>query len=137
LADNRIEIIYNPPDLLQRMRRYPKKLDSELEEAMDKSLAEVWAKVPQYPPEPPGSSYVRTLTLGRSLGTGGTGGATSGSPDIKDVKRIGEGNYEGRFGTRLYYAQYVIGSQTQAKHMTQIRRIFDKMAEKLVDFLGG
>ena len=150
MADNLIQIEFNPPDLLQRMRRYPKKLDDELEDAMDESLTFIHSKVPQYPNEPPGSTYVRTLTLGRSLGVGG------GRANVREVKRLGQGKYEGRFGTNLYYAPYVIGTgegggKKQAKHMSHwwtmrnvkerseqgIQKIFDKMAEKLVKFLGG
>ena len=150
MADNLIQIEFNPPDLLQRMRRYPKKLDDELGDAMDESLTYIQTRVPEYPNEPPGSMYVRTLTLGRSIGLGG------GRSDVKDIKRLGQGKYEGRFGTNLYYAPYVIGTgegggKKQARHMSHwwtmdeikeraepgIKKIFEEMTRRLVKFLGG
>ena len=139
-----IEVVMNPPDLLQRMARYPKELDREMNKTTEEAVLYVHASVPPYPAVPVGSTYARTETLGRTLGIG--------HPDnIKTVKRIGQGRYEGRFGTRLYYAPHVIGELTQARHMrhwwtmktvkekaqTGIQKLFDKMAGRMVKFLGG
>ena len=147
-----IEIVMNPPDLLQRMARYPKELDREMNKTTEAAVLHVWGSVPPYPAKPVGSTYVRMASagLGGSLGTG-EGGGKSGQPDIKTVKRIGQGRYEGRFGTRKYYAPHVIGTLTQAWHMKHwwtmkdvknkaqagIQRLFDKMAGRMVKFLGG
>jgi hypothetical protein len=69
--------------------------------------------VPPYPPPPQDSGYRRTGTLGRSLGVGYGGGKT-GKPSIYGIKGGGR-NIEGRFGTNLEYAPYVIDAQRQAK----------------------
>ena len=142
-----LEIRFNPPDLLQRMSKYPKQLDKEMGGTMDKALGHVTASVPPYPPQNPSSKYVRTGTLGRTIGLGGT-------PDVRDIKRMGQGKYEGKLGTRLYYAQYVIGDQTQAAHVKRsanwwtmavvakraqpgITKLFNAMAERMAKWLDG
>ena len=149
-----VEIRVNPPDLFKRMAKYPKELDRAMEEASNKSLLHLWAKVPEYPQQRPGSTYRRTFTLGRSLGSS-MGGSfyMGGRADIHEVKRLGQGKYEARFGTRVHYAPHVIGSDTQwplfqrlgwwtmrdVKERAEqgIIKIFNDMAAKLVDFLGG
>ena len=100
----------------ERMQKYPEKLDAGMREAMGATLLVMWENVPPYPPEPETSDYTRTGTLGRTLGAGVTGGKAGGKPEIYETKSIG-GGVEGRFGTRLNYAPYVIGDGTQAKHM--------------------
>jgi len=139
-----IEVKMNPPDLLQRMAKYPKELDREMNKTTEAAVLHVHASVPPYPAVPVGSSYIRTGTLGRSLAIGD-------GQNIKTVKRLGQGRYEGRFGTRLYYAPHVIGTLTQARHMKHwwtmktvkdkaqagIQKLFDKMAGRMVKFLGG
>ena len=152
MPDNLIQIEFNPPDLLHRMRRYPKKLDDELEEAMEAALHQVHAKVKAYPIYE--SDYERQNILGKSLGSDmHTGGrvSDSGANLIKRHRRLGQGKYEGRFGTSLEYAQYVIGTKTQAGHMSHwwtmdeikeraepgIKKIFEEMTRRLVKFLGG
>jgi len=139
-----IEVKMNPPDLLQRMAKYPKELDREMNKTTEAAVLHVHGSVPPYPAIPAGSSYARTLTLGRSLAIGD-------GQNIKTVKRLGQGRYEGRFGTRLYYAPHVIGTLTQARHMKHwwtmktvkdkaqagIQKLFDKMAGRMVKFLGG
>ena len=147
-----IEIRMNPPDLLQRMAKYPKQLDKEMGQTMDDAIKYVWVSVPAYPPKSPNSRYVRTGTLGRSLGSSGQGGRM-GNPDIKQTRRIGQGKYEGRFGTRLHYAPKVIGANTQLplfkklgwftmktiqdKATKGVVMLFEKMAQRMVKFLGG
>lgn len=147
-----IEIVMNPPDLLQRMARYPKELDREMNKTTEAAVMHVWGSVPPYVAKGANVTYVRTGGLGRGLGVS-MGGGKAGSPDIKTVKRLGQGKYEGRFGTRLYYAPHVIGTLTQARHIAKrgwwtmktikdkaqvgIQRLFDKMAGRMVKFLGG
>lgn len=150
--DANIEIKTNPPDLFRRMERFPQELARETEHTMEQALQHVWGSVPPYPPARPGSGYVRTGTLGRSLGSSQAGGMGS-KPDIYQVRKLGASKYEGRFGTRLEYAPQVIGTQTQkrifrnigwwtmadiAKKATQgVQRLFDKMAGRMVKFLEG
>lgn len=139
-----IEVRFTPPDLPQRMMRYPKELEREMEKTMKQSLAHVQGSVPPYPAASPDSSYVRTGTLGRSIGLGGRA-------EIYEVKKIG-GGYEARLGTNLSYAPYVIGPEDQAaqhkgrwwtmktvaeKARPGIERLFEAMSERLVAFLGG
>lgn len=139
-----IEVTFDPPDLPQRMRNYPDKLEREMEQTMKQTLLRVQGSVPQYPSPPSGSSYVRTGTLGRSIGLGG-------QADIYETRRIG-GGYEARLGTRLDYAPYVIGDNEQAwmhkgrwwtlksvaeKAKPGIERLFEAMSKRLAAFLEG
>ena len=125
-----IELRITPPDLVPRMRRYPEKLQSEMERTMKQSLAHLQGSVPEYPAADPSSSYVRTGTLGRSIGLGG----------------------RAKFGTRLSYAPYVIDADRQARmHSGRwwtlqsvlgraqpgIMRLFEAMTRRMVEFLGG
>jgi hypothetical protein len=136
-----IVIKTDPPDLFQRLNGYEAKLEGEMGKSMDKALFHVQDSVPDYPEYQ--SSYRRTGTLGRSLHIGGMG-------NVKDVKQTG-GDVVGKFGTRVKYAQYVIGSETQARHMRHwwrmkdvkkkaepgVRRIFEAMAKKVAGWLNG
>ena len=147
MAKPTLEIRFNPPDLLKRMEKYPRKLDKEMGGTMDKALAHVTGSVPSYPPQNPSSKYARTGTLSRTIGL-------SGPPDIREIKRMGQGKYEGKIGTRLHYAPYVIGEQTQARHVARsanwwttatilkralpgIVRLFNGTAERMAKFLDG
>lgn len=112
MADTGIEIITTPPDLLQRLgARYPQQLSAVMEKAMEASLLHVQGSVPGYPKPRPNQSYVRTGTLGRSLGVAQSGGPV-GTPSIRLQKKVGS-VYEGEFGTSLNYAPDVIGEGTQ------------------------
>jgi hypothetical protein len=90
--------------------------------------------------------------LGRTLGSSEAGGASGGQPEIFTVRKLGGGNMEGRFGTHLSYAQYVIGEGTQArvhrgrwytmktiaqKSAEKINRIWQKVGDQLAAFLEG
>ena len=145
-----IETRLNPPDLLQRMAKYPDVLSKEVKATLETANYHVWASVPSYPQKPVGSRYRRTGTLGRSLGISEQGG-TFGNPDVLTVKSIGGGKQEARFGTRLIYAPYVIGAKTQARQNRHwytmetiaknaeagIHKLFDGLSKKLVKFLDG
>lgn len=115
---------------LARLRAWPDKLRDLLRLGMQSTLLVMQEHVPDYPPQPVGSDYVRTGTLGRSLG------ARGGQADIYEV-REGSGYTEGAFGSRLGYARYVVGdyASQQAGHMRHwwtvpqdlLRRSLDKI----------
>jgi hypothetical protein len=129
-------------DIGRTMSRYPQQLDKGMEEATRASLLTLQESVPSYPGTPAGSTYRRTGTLGRTLGAGG------GSPDIFQTRKLGSG-FEGRFGSRLNYAPYVIGDGTQARWMghwwalsevarrakPKIERIWNMLAEAMKRFV--
>lgn len=138
-------------ELIERMQRYPVEMHKAQALTTSAALIVLWENVPPYPKQPgEGSEYQRTGTLGRTLGSGEAGG-TVGNPDIFTVKPIGSRGYEGKFGTRLSYAQYVIGDTTQAAHMgywwqmkdiaaksaAKIGRLFNELGEKMARFLEG
>ena len=137
-------------ELIKRMRAYPAELKKGMEITMEAAMLTLWENVPPYPSPPENSTYVRTGTLGRTLGGGMEGGKGGGEPDIYVVREFGAG-YEGRFGTNLEYAPYVIGDDTQAAHMghwwkigviagksaDKINRMFANLGEKMAAFLEG
>ena len=138
-----IEVVFTPPDLIQRMHAYPSVLHREMEATMKKALYHTQGSVPPYPPARPESSYIRTGTLGRSIGLGGRA-------DIYEVRRIGAG-YEAVLGTRLGYAPYVIGENQAFMHKGRwwtiktvaekatpgIMRLFEEMAKRMAAYLEG
>ena len=145
-----IRIEYNPRDLPQRFARWPKVVEREMRKTMEASLLTFHENVPSYPSRPP-NKYVRTGTLGKSLGVSQAGGII-GKSDIYDIRKLGGSNYEGAFGSQLHYAQYVIGDSTQAymhrgiwwtmkiirrRAVNKINRLFSDMMEDLAQFLEG
>ena len=136
-------VTFTPPDLPQRMARYPDLLAAETERTMTAALSHTQGSVPAYPPAPVGSRYVRTGTLGRSIGLGG-------QADIYTVEKIGS-SYVATLGTRLAYAPRVIGegqeppwsgywwklSSVLKKAEPGITRLFEAMGRRLVARLGG
>lgn len=139
-------------ELLSSMTKYPAELAKTVGVTMVASLNTLWENVPPYPPPPQDSTYRRTGTLGRSLGSSQGGGASGGEPSIYRVRQLGEGNYEGVFGTNLDYAPYVIGDTTQAEvhqgrwwtmqTITQraaekINHLWQKAGDLLAKFLEG
>jgi len=139
-------------ELIDRLQRTPQVYKQAEQKTMVASLTILWENVPPYPPAPATSRYVRTGTLGRSLGSSMGGGAT-GQPQIFGIKMYSKGAV-GSFGTRLKYAQYVIGSRhTQqiypfsaywwtidtiiGKAYGKILRAWKIMAEELAKFLEG
>ena len=146
-----LEFKWTPPDLPRRMAAYPREMDKEAEKAGQDALGVLHETVPAYPPPPPGSKYVRTERLGRSLGSG-FGGGKMGFPDVYEFKRLGAGQYEGTFGSRLSYAKWVVGTKTQAgvhqgrwyvmadildKAKGKIVEPFVAAGKRMVAFLGG
>lgn len=140
-----ITVTFTPPDLLQRMARYPERLDAELERTTKQALMHTRGSVPPYPPARPESRYVRTGTLGRSVGLGG-------QADIFEVRSL-FGGYEARLGTNVEYAPPVIGDGTQTaffkgrgwwtmrtvleRAKPGIERLYEAMCKRMVEFLGG
>lgn len=137
-----IEITTKPPDLFRRFDRYPAQLDAEINRTMEQALLHVQGSVLPYPPYQ--SSYVRTGQLGRSLTRGG-------GENVFDNKKLGQGDYEATFGTNLEYAKWVIGDETQARHMGHwwkmsavaakakpgIIRLFDAAMQRLANWIAG
>lgn len=137
-------------ELLARMSAYPQELIKTVAVGMSASLNILWENVPPYPSPPQDSRYRRTGTLGRSLGSDQSGGA-AGSPSVYSIRQLGQGNFEGTFGTNLEYAPYVIGDTMQAaqnshwwrmrniaeKAAGKINALWDSVAEKLAAFLEG
>jgi hypothetical protein len=136
-------------ELIERMRAYPRELQEGVEVTMDAAMLTLHENVPPYPPPPDTSTYDRTGTLGRTLGSSESGGK-AGTPDVYEVREMGSA-WEGHFGTNLEYAPYVIGDDTQAGHMghwwtmkvvaeratDKINRMFETLAKKLASFLEG
>lgn len=118
-------------ELITRMKAYPAEMTKGMATTMTATLIALWQSVPGYPPPPEGSTYDRTGTLGRSLGSD-MGGGAAGEPSIFVVKKLGEG-FEGRFGTNLSYAPSVIGEAQSPKmaHWWTMRSIADKAADKI------
>lgn len=137
-------------ELITRMKKYPVEMAKGMATTMTATLIALWENVPAYPPPPPDSTYDRTGTLGRSLGSDIGGGTGGGEPSIFVVRKLGEG-FEGRFGTALEYAPYVIGDDTQAAHNShwwnlrhvanraseKINRLWQTLGEKMAAFLEG
>jgi hypothetical protein len=139
-------------EVIARMRSFPVQMRAVANRTLMAVLLFIWSKVPGYPQRPPESDYIRTGTLGRTLGVG-EGGGQIGTPDIYEVRE--EGGYQAaRFGTRLGYAQYVIGDyqDEQASHMRHwwtipqdllhaaydgIVNLFTVMTEELAAWLDG
>lgn len=145
MSNTTVTVTTTPPDLFNRLDRYPAEIHREIADTMEAALQHVAYSVPPYPPPPEGSTYRRTGTLGRSIGTGG------GRPDIYNVRRLGDG-YVGEFGTNLGYAPRVIGDGTQQqpwagywwnigdvaeKAQPGIIRLFERLAQKMADFIAG
>ena len=98
---------------IERLKRVPEALNRSMIHVMTLSLLELWSAVRPYPSKPSGSTYKRTGTLGRSLGSSQVGGKSGAQPTVYSIQ--GQGNKSvGRFGTDLSYAKYVIDPKRQA-----------------------
>lgn len=138
-------------ELLSRMTAYPVELAKAGAVAMSASLNTLWENVPAYPQQDPQAHYRRTGTLGRSLGSSEGGGAAGSSPSVYKIRALGEGNFEGEFGTNLDYAPYVIGDNQAGMHSSnwwnirtiaeraadKIEKIWQMLGDKLAAFLEG
>jgi hypothetical protein len=136
-------------EIIERMRQYPKRLNDGLRVTLQAALLVLWEKVPPYPQADETSTYRRTGTLGRTLGSGMEGGKSGGQPSIYEVHQLGAA-WEANFGTNLSYASRVIGdgddqawmhyrwwqiSVIKERAEEKIQSLFDKLGEKMVAFL--
>jgi hypothetical protein len=142
----RIEVEGLEP-LQARFRAMPQRFSRALRTTIGAALYVLWENVPPYPEQNPDTDYIRTGTLGRTLGVNETG-AKQDKPDIFDLRQQGS-QVIGEFGTNLEYAPYVIGDEEQAwmhyrwwriKDVAQasaakIERLFKAMAEELARYL--
>ena len=99
-------------ELLARFNGGRRELESAIDDGMEQALIVVNEEVPAYPSERPRQKYVRTGALGKSMGSS-MGGGKAGEPDIYEINHQ-SGYVEGRLGSSLPYAEYVIGEGTQA-----------------------
>lgn len=102
-------------EIIERMQRFPRRWHDSLNKTLYAVLFKIWEYVPPYPPPPKTSRYIRTGTLGRSLGSGFRGGRSGMAPGIFE-KKIGSRFFSATFGTRLEYAPYVIGEEQAKVH---------------------
>lgn len=136
--------------IIGRMKSAPSKMRIYLSDAMRRSLEALREGVPPYPPERMGQKYIRTERLGSSMGSGFGGGA-QGMPDIFEVAMSGNA-VDGHYGSRVGYAEYVIGEGTQAwmhagrwwtvktvlkNAMKIIESIWQAVSERIASYING
>ena len=131
--------------LSQRMSRFPAEFKKVQDVTMQASLIVIHENIKPYPDV---ENPTRTGLLGRSLGSSMQGGK-AGTPSIYQTKRLGN-MIEGRFGTNVSYAEYVIGerqswwhyrwwklSQIAKESEKRIVELWNTAAEKMKKFLDG
>jgi len=133
-------------EITERMDEAPAQLEEGTKITMNASMAVLHENIPPYPNVP---NPTRTGTLGRTLGSSMDGGAM-GQPQIYEVTPLGGANIQGRFGTNLDYAPYVIGEAQAWMHYRwwmlrdvakaaegKIAELWNQLLEKLAAFLDG
>lgn len=145
----RLEISGIEP-IRERMKAFPRKFNALMIETLKTALVDLQGSIPPYPVQQEDSTYVRTGTLGRTLGASQYG-KPEGKPDIFEVRQEGDQKYAGYFGTRLDYAPHVIGYKTQAevhkgrwwtimtiarRARPRIQKRFQTLAERLAKWLA-
>jgi hypothetical protein len=138
-------------EIVERMKQYPQKVNESLRVTLQAALLVLWESVPPYPQADETSTYRRTGTLGRSLGSGMEGGKSGGQPDIYQVYSLGSA-WEAKFGSNLDYAPYVIGdgddqawmhyrwwrvSVIKERAEAKVQKLFDVLGDKMAKFLEG
>jgi len=98
---------------IEKMKKIPGLLNANMKDNMELSLLELWSAVRPYPPKPARSSYVRTGTLGKSLGSSMGGGKSGPKPSVYEVQGGGD-SVRGVYGSNLSYAKYVVDPDRQA-----------------------
>lgn len=140
-------VIEGLEEIRAKLRQYPQQYERAAQKTMDASLLTIQGSVPGYPSPPASSDYIRTGTLGRTLGSGG------GRAEVYEVRSGGGGYIEGEIGTNLEYAPYVIGENTQAwmhqgrwwtfdgtvlkSAVPKIERLWQIMVEELAKWLDA
>jgi hypothetical protein len=99
-------------ELINKVGRITPEIQRAMDKTMEASLNTLHENVPSYPRKPEASSYIRQGILGKSIGSSEAGGK-SGEPTVYSIKGSGA-KIEGRFGTDLSYAKYVIDPDRQA-----------------------
>ena len=94
-------------ELINKVGRITPEIQRAMDKTMEASLNTLHENVPSYPRKPEASSYIRTGTLGKSIGM------NNAKPTVYSIKGSGA-KIEGRFGTDLSYAKYVIDPDRQA-----------------------
>lgn len=126
--------------LTAALRQASQIVGQEAQKASDASLLLVAADLKQYPQEPPGSSYVRTLTLGRTW--------AAADPEWQAAPS----GFEGKIGNPTPYGPYVESQEHQAavhqgrwptdegvlaSNFNRIKAHFEAAARRIVRRLGG
>lgn len=127
-------------EIVAALRQSPQIVGQEAKKASDASLLMLVGDLKQYPPAPPASAYVRTMTLGRTWAAASPAWKTTGS------------GFEGRIGNPTPYAPEVQGQGTQARvhrgrwrtdedviegNYDRIKAYFAAAAQRIVNRLGG
>lgn len=135
-------------ELMRRFKDFPRKYSAAVKKTLQASLIILQGSAPGYPSPRSGSRYRRTGTLGGSLGISERG-ARMGTPEIFEVRKAG-GFQEARYGTRLKYAQHVVGENQAWMHqgrwwtvpgdvlrraMPKIASAFKVLTERLAAYL--
>ena len=144
-----IVVIKGLDEIRTRFTQFPQAYNRVVKTKLETLLLVIWEKVPPYPGKPAESKYTRTGTLGRTIGIS-EAGDKSGNPDIYKVNQHGGVYDEGRFGTALEYAPYVIGTKQASwnshwwkledvpkKAQAKITSLVNKTATSMVNFLNG
>ncbi len=100
-------------EAIKRFKGTAKQLQGEMNNTMRESLNVLHENVPPYPPQVvPPHIYRREGMVGKTLGVSQSG-SKIGKPKIYEVRKSGN-QTQGRFGTNLKYAPYVIDENRQA-----------------------
>jgi hypothetical protein len=103
-------VIRNLSEIAGAFNQLEKSIQPTLMEATEKAVLYIQSNLPDYPPEPPLSSYRRTLQLFRSL-------TRMQGQNPNALSRVEKGllaGVRGFIGTNLEYAQWVIDEDYQA-----------------------
>ena len=97
MADKTLHItVHGLDEIKKRIADGDRVTDDELRQGVNRAVLYVHGQIPDYPPQPPTSTYVRSGNLGRENTT--------------DVRPIG-GGYSGFIGNNIKYAPWVISDE--------------------------
>jgi hypothetical protein len=103
------EIKTTPADLERRLLMMDRQWDKIMGNAMKQAMKAAHQAVPDYPPKPPRSTYVRTGRLGQGLGYF-DGRRIYKNPTVYTQKLTKPGMWEGRLGSNEpFYTARVVG----------------------------